>query len=129
MKNGAAFWARTEVPVPYPQSQRRSTLTAWAIEGRAAALDDPLDGSAASAGPALPVVDLEGLGKIAQRPVGRSKIAQGRAAPRAPGGRENPPEGGPAGRDPSVRARPDGGHEPPQALERDRPAGAARIDA
>src|SRR5437868_5726101 len=68
---------------------------------------------AASAGPALPVVDLKGLRKIAQLAVGRGEIAQGRTARR----------------DRFVEHRLDRRHQPAQALERDRSAGAARIDA
>src|SRR3982750_1727680 len=57
-----------------------SALTARAVKGRTAALDDPADRCAAPARFSLAVVDVEAFGEIAELAVRADKIAQGRAA-------------------------------------------------
>src|SRR5690348_11052074 len=80
MKNGAAQRLAPKRSAPYPQPPLRSTLTLGAVEGRAPALDDSLDGSTAAAGLAFAIIDGEALREIAELSIGASEIAERRAA-------------------------------------------------
>src|SRR5437868_10870548 len=92
---------------------RLSVLAFRAIEGGTAALDEAPDRPAAWARLALAIVDRKPFREVAELAVGRSEVAQGRAA----------------GLDCFGENRVDRGHEPAQALERDGAAGAGRMNA
>src|SRR4051812_24784697 len=110
--------AKTAAPTRafhYSERPSRSTLVLapGAIEGRAAALDDALDRSPASAGLALTVVHGEALREIAQLAVRAGEILQARAA----------------GLDRFAKHVLDCANEALQTVQRDRTAGAFRMDA
>src|SRR4051812_49894227 len=92
---------------------RLSVLAFRAIEGRPAALDEAPDRPAAWARLALAIVDREAFREIAELAIGGSEVAQGRAA----------------GFDRLGKNRMDRRHQPAQAPERDRAAGAGRMNA
>src|SRR4051794_23914864 len=92
---------------------RLSVLAFRAIEGRTAALDEAPDRPAARARLALAIVDREAFREIAELAVGGSEVAQGRAA-----GLDRLGENGV-----------DRGHQPAQALQRDRSAGAGWMNS
>src|SRR6185503_8746627 len=67
---------RRRAPLPARAIRvNQSALAARTIKGRAAALDDSFHNSSAHTGLSFPVIDGEGLGKIAKRAVGTGKVA------------------------------------------------------
>src|SRR3954469_21215269 len=110
--------AKTAAPTRafhYSERPLRSTLVLalGAIEGRAAALDDALDRPAACAGLSLTVVHREALGEIAELAVRAGEILEARST----------------GFDRLGQYFFDRSEKPFQALQRDRTAGAFRMDA
>ena len=85
--------------------QSSSVLAVRTVKGRAAALDDPPDRSAAAARLAFALVDREALREIAEFAIGRGEIPQGR----------------PAGRDRFGEHLVDRRDQPFEPIERDRP--------
>src|SRR4030095_11528440 len=84
MKNGAANRLAPEVALPYPQVRARSTarsvLAPGAIEGGSPPLDDALYNASTAARLSLAIVDRKFLREIAEFPVRRGEVAQGRTA-------------------------------------------------